>query len=244
MTQPATGSVESTLPSNLRRIQAEAGLVPEQVETLRTLLSDRRKSLLREQQEHLDVRFPPSDPISEAEEDAARTNQQKRTRPEPISRRPCWAWQSRSALCSSSSSAHYGRSRTARTVCPRKAAIRSPSNAYWHCPGRDSWHRNRRCWSARHGAVGSGSAEPAGSLGLAQLVTIRSTGLWRAGLGPPYASVRVEALAAASHRLVRRPPPPRGRTAEPAAADLRHTIDPGPLGREKDVAASQAPERR
>lgn len=77
MTQPGSESTHPLLPLNLRRIEAEAGLTPEQVESLRKLLWARRQSLLREQREHLDVRFPPADPVSEAEEEAARTNQQE-----------------------------------------------------------------------------------------------------------------------------------------------------------------------
>jgi DnaK suppressor protein len=75
-----TQQLESTgqqLPLNLRRIQSNSGLSPDQVESLRQLLVARRQTLLREHEEHLEVRFPPSEQVSEAEEDAARTNQQE-----------------------------------------------------------------------------------------------------------------------------------------------------------------------
>lgn len=68
---------ERLLPLNLRRIQEAAGLTPDQVDDLRRSLVRRRVELLRDHDEHISARFPPSEPVSEAEEDAARTNQQE-----------------------------------------------------------------------------------------------------------------------------------------------------------------------
>ena len=75
MTQPTERNPE--LAPNLRRMNADAELSPEQVQELRRQLEQRRAELLRGHAEHLDVRFSPGDAVSEAEEDAARTNEQE-----------------------------------------------------------------------------------------------------------------------------------------------------------------------
>jgi DnaK suppressor protein len=66
---------EDPVPQNLERIRAEAGLSPEVVRKLHQTLADRRRELIEEHEEHLaGGRLPPEERVSEAEEEAARTN--------------------------------------------------------------------------------------------------------------------------------------------------------------------------
>ena len=63
------------LPANLARIRTEAGLAPDAVLLLRQRLVSMRSALIEEHARHLDGgRLPPDEHVSEAEEEAARTN--------------------------------------------------------------------------------------------------------------------------------------------------------------------------